>query len=100
MKSFLQSFALYLCSGMCRSYQFLAKVQATGKPFDSLPRNGAVAKLCSGKFNVASGCDLVQTLPPPYTVHFNSGRDNKHVCISTPPHMFTHFMCSLCKMGF
>jgi hypothetical protein len=28
MKSFLLSFALYLCSGMYRSYQFLAQVKA------------------------------------------------------------------------
>jgi hypothetical protein len=45
---------------MYRSNQFLAKVTATstGKLFDSLPRNDAVAELCSGKFNVAYCYDL------------------------------------------
>jgi hypothetical protein len=40
---------------MYRSYQFLAKVEATstGKLLDSLPWNDVVAELCSGKFNVA-----------------------------------------------
>jgi hypothetical protein len=40
---------------MYRSYQFLAKVKgtSTGKLFDSMPRNEAVAELCSGRFNVA-----------------------------------------------
>jgi hypothetical protein len=35
--------------------QFLPKVKAssTGKLLDSLPRNDAVAELCSGKFKVA-----------------------------------------------
>jgi hypothetical protein len=49
-----------LCPGRYRSYQFLAKVKAlcTGKLLDSLPRNNAVAELCSGKFNVAYCCDL------------------------------------------
>jgi hypothetical protein len=41
---------------MFRSYQFIEKVKATGsgtgKLIDSLPRKGAVAELCSGKFNV------------------------------------------------
>jgi hypothetical protein len=39
---------------MYRSNQFLAKVKATStdKLFDILPRNDAVAELCSGKFNV------------------------------------------------
>jgi hypothetical protein len=54
MKSFLQSFAQYLCSGIYRSYQFLAKVKATstGKLLDSLPRNDSQAELYSCKFNV------------------------------------------------
>jgi hypothetical protein len=40
---------------MYRSYQFLAKVKATstGKLLVSMPRNNAVAELCSGKFKVA-----------------------------------------------
>jgi hypothetical protein len=44
---------------MYRSNQFLAIVKATstGKLLDSLPRNDAVAELCSGKFNVAYCCD-------------------------------------------
>jgi hypothetical protein len=52
---FLWSFALYLCSGMYRSFQFLVKVTATstGKLLDSLPRNDAVVELCSGEFNEA-----------------------------------------------
>jgi hypothetical protein len=39
MKSFLWSLALYLCSGMYKSYQFLAIVKATscGKLLDSMP---------------------------------------------------------------
>jgi hypothetical protein len=43
-----------------QKFQFLAKMKATstGKLLDSLPRNDAVAELCSGKFNVASCRDL------------------------------------------
>jgi hypothetical protein len=49
------SFALYLCSYMYRCNLFLVKVKATstGKLLYSLPRNDAVAELCSGEFNVA-----------------------------------------------
>jgi hypothetical protein len=38
-----------------QSYQFLVEVKATttGKLFESLPRNIAVAELCSGEFNMA-----------------------------------------------
>jgi hypothetical protein len=55
MKSFPRLFALYLSFGMYRSYQFLAKVKAsgTGKLLDSQPRNDDVAKLCSGDIIVA-----------------------------------------------
>jgi hypothetical protein len=57
MKSFFSTVirTVYLCSGMYRSYQFLAKVKGTttGKLLNSLSRNDAVAELCSGKFNVA-----------------------------------------------
>jgi hypothetical protein len=37
-----------------QKFQFFAKVKATstGKLLDSLPRNDAVAELCSGEFNV------------------------------------------------
>jgi hypothetical protein len=37
-----------------QKFQFLAKVKATrnGKLLDSLPRNDAVAELCSVEFNV------------------------------------------------
>jgi hypothetical protein len=40
---------------MYLSYQFLVKDKATstGKLLDSLPKNDAVAELCSGLFNVA-----------------------------------------------
>jgi hypothetical protein len=49
MKSFLKSFALYLCSGMYRNNQFLEKMKATttGKLFDSMPRKDTVAGLSS-----------------------------------------------------
>jgi hypothetical protein len=62
------SFTLYLCSGMYRIYQFLAKVKATstGKLLNSLPRNSAVAELCSGKFIVAYSEWKLPTPPPPY----------------------------------
>jgi hypothetical protein len=42
-----------------QKFQFLAKVEATstGKLLDSLPRNNAVAVLCSGEFKVACCCD-------------------------------------------
>jgi hypothetical protein len=40
-------------------FQFLTKIKATsaGNLFISLSRNGAVAELCSGKFNEAYCCD-------------------------------------------
>jgi hypothetical protein len=43
-----------------QNFQFLAKVKATstGKLLDSLPRNDAVAELCSGELNVAYCCNL------------------------------------------
>jgi hypothetical protein len=42
-----------------QKFQFLAKLKAncTCKLLDSLPRNDALAELCSGKFNVAYCCD-------------------------------------------
>jgi hypothetical protein len=53
---------------MYRSYQFLAKRKAasTGKQFDSLPWNDAVAELCSGKFTVAYCQDPELKLPTPH----------------------------------
>jgi hypothetical protein len=48
------------------------KAISTGKLLDSLPRNDAVAELCSGKFNVAYCYDLELKLPTPplYPVEF------------------------------
>jgi hypothetical protein len=47
MKSFLRSFALYLCSDMYRSYQPFAKVKVPSTHLvNCLPRNDAVAELC------------------------------------------------------
>jgi hypothetical protein len=66
VKFFLRSLILYLCSGMCRSNQFIAKLKAiigTGKLLDSLPRSDAMAELCSCKFNVAYCHDLEWKLP-------------------------------------
>jgi hypothetical protein len=52
MKYLIQSFALYLCTGLLE-FQFLAKVVATnaGSLPKSLLRNDAVAEMCSGKFS-------------------------------------------------
>jgi hypothetical protein len=58
VKSFLRSFVLYFCSGIYRSFLDKVKATSTGKLLDSLPRNDAVAELCSGKFNVAYCRDL------------------------------------------
>jgi hypothetical protein len=71
-ESFLRSFVLYLCSGMYRSYQFLAKVKATstGKLLDNIPRDDAVVEMCFVKFNVAccrypeEGIDTTTTYNP------------------------------------
>jgi hypothetical protein len=54
----MRSFALYLCSGMYLSNQFLAKVKtaSTGKLFDSIIaicNHAQVAELHFGKFKVA-----------------------------------------------
>jgi hypothetical protein len=64
---------MYLCSGMYKSYQFLAKEKATStsKLFDSLPwlRNDMVAELCSGEYKVANCHDpnsKLPALPPMY----------------------------------
>jgi hypothetical protein len=63
VKYFLRSFALSLCSGMYRIYQFLTKVMAnsTGKLLDSLDRNVALVR----EFNVAYCHDTEGKLPPP-----------------------------------
>jgi hypothetical protein len=46
---------LYLCFGLYRVYQFVAKVKTIGTStlLDSLPRRDAVTKLCSVKLNIA-----------------------------------------------
>jgi hypothetical protein len=56
----------------CTEVSFLAKVKATRtvKHLDSLPKNNAVAELCSGKFNVAYFHDLKWKLPTPPPVTF------------------------------
>jgi hypothetical protein len=50
-----------------RQYQFLATVKATstGVLLNRLPRNDAMADMCSGNFNVAYCCDPEVKLPTP-----------------------------------
>jgi hypothetical protein len=46
-------FDLYLLWHVLKSFLAEATATSTGKLLDIQPRNNAVAKLCSGKFNVA-----------------------------------------------
>jgi hypothetical protein len=70
-KSFLQSFVLYICSSMYRSYQFLVKVKATST--GSLSRNDVMAWLCSGKLKMAYYSDPEGTQNQPNTKHMQCG---------------------------
>jgi hypothetical protein len=58
LHNLLRSFAMYLCPGMYRRYQFFATRQPS--------RNGAVAEMCSGEFSAAFCCYPGSKLSTPH----------------------------------